>query len=81
VTVALFGGWAYARQRGATSDQPPAEWSRWNVGLRLAVAPAWPAEQVGVGQPATRRMQVAEQPAAEASPDLEEAKSRTPPGR
>jgi hypothetical protein len=22
----------------------PAEWSRWNVSLRLAVAPAWPAE-------------------------------------
>src|SRR5262249_14277496 len=25
-------------------DQPPAEWSRWNVSLGLAVAPAWPAE-------------------------------------
>src|SRR2546421_8253997 len=36
-------------------DQPPAEWSRWNVSLRLAVAPAWPAEPVGVAQPATRR--------------------------
>jgi hypothetical protein len=35
----------------------PAEWSRWNVSLRLAVAPAWPAELVGVAQPATRRMQ------------------------
>src|SRR2546427_4361093 len=33
----------------------PAEWSRWNVSLRLAVAPAWPAEPVGVAQPATRR--------------------------
>jgi hypothetical protein len=33
------------------------EWSRWNVSLRLAVAPAWPAEPVGVAQPATRRMQ------------------------
>jgi len=30
----------------------PAEWSRWNVSLRLVVAPAWPA--VGVAQPATR---------------------------
>src|SRR6516164_436563 len=30
---------------------------RWNVSLRLAVAPAWPAEPVGVAQPATRRMQ------------------------
>src|SRR5256886_10652087 len=35
----------------------PAEWSRWNVSLRLAVAPAWPAEPVGVAQPATRRTQ------------------------
>jgi hypothetical protein len=35
----------------------PAERSRWNVSLRLAVAPAWPAEPVGVAQPATRRMQ------------------------
>jgi hypothetical protein len=26
--------------------QPPAEWSKWNVSLRLAVAPAWPAELV-----------------------------------
>src|SRR5207302_10883690 len=34
-----------------------AEWSRWNVSLRLAVAPAWPAEPVGVAQPATRRTQ------------------------
>src|SRR5262249_14453336 len=34
----------------------PAEWSRWNVSLRLAVAPAWPAEPVGGAQPATRRM-------------------------
>jgi len=25
----------------------PAEWSRWNVSLRLAVAPAWPARYVG----------------------------------
>src|SRR5437899_10726799 len=33
----------------------PAERSRWNVSLRLAVAPAWPAEPVGVAQPATRR--------------------------
>ena len=32
----------------------PAEWSRWNVSLRLGVAPAWPAELVGVAQPATR---------------------------
>src|SRR5262249_30234183 len=39
------------------ADQAPAEWSRWNVSLRLAVAPAWPAELVGVAQPATRRMQ------------------------
>src|SRR6516164_1066322 len=30
---------------------------RCNVSLRLAVAPAWPAEPVGVAQPATRRMQ------------------------
>src|SRR5262245_53698322 len=36
----------------------PAEWSRWNVSLTLAVAPAWPAEPVSVAQPATRRMQV-----------------------
>src|SRR5262245_53173057 len=34
----------------------PAEWSRWNVSLTLAVAPAWPAEPVGVAQPATLRM-------------------------
>src|SRR6266436_6499462 len=29
--------------RGAqfSFDQPPAEWSGWNVSLRLAVAPAW----------------------------------------
>src|SRR5262249_6740400 len=33
-----------------------AEWSRWNVSLRLAVAPAWPAEPVGGARPATRRM-------------------------
>jgi hypothetical protein len=26
----------------------PGEWSRWNVSLRLAVAPAWPAEQLCV---------------------------------
>src|SRR5262249_35542034 len=32
----------------------PAEWPRWNVSLRLAVAPAWPAEPVGAAQPATR---------------------------
>src|SRR5262245_64839978 len=32
----------------------PAEWSRWNVSLRLAAALAWPAEPVGVAQPATR---------------------------
>jgi hypothetical protein len=30
--------------------------ARWNVSLRLAVAPAWPAEPVGVAQPATWRM-------------------------
>ena len=36
----------------------PAEWSRWNVSLRLAVALAWPAEPVGVAQPATRRIRV-----------------------
>src|SRR5215831_20009098 len=35
----------------------PAEWSRWNVSLRLAAALAWPAEPVGVAQPATRRRQ------------------------
>jgi hypothetical protein len=39
------------------ASSAPAEWSRWNVSLRLAVAPAWPAELVGVAQPATRRMQ------------------------
>src|SRR5262249_48892274 len=33
------------------------EWSNWTVRLRLAVARAWPAELVGVAQPATRRMQ------------------------
>src|SRR5262249_36398241 len=37
-------------------DECRAEWSKWNVSLRLAVAPAWPAEPVGVAQPATRRM-------------------------
>src|SRR5215831_10742039 len=35
----------------------PTEWPRWNVSLRLAVALAWPAEPVGVAQPATRRRQ------------------------
>src|SRR6516225_7831402 len=35
----------------------PTEWSRWNVSLRLAVALAWPAEPVGVAQPAARRRQ------------------------
>jgi hypothetical protein len=39
------------------ANQPPLEWSRWNVSLRLAVAPAWPAEPVGVAQSATRRRQ------------------------
>jgi hypothetical protein len=34
----------------------PAEWPRWNVSLRLAVAAAWPAEPVGVAQWATPRM-------------------------
>ena len=33
----------------------PTEWSGWNVSLRLAVAPAWPAKPVDVAQPATRR--------------------------
>jgi hypothetical protein len=33
---------------------PPAEWSGWNVSLMLGVAPPWPAEPVGVAQPATR---------------------------
>ena len=32
----------------------PTEWSGWNVSLRLAVAPAWPAKSVDVAQPATR---------------------------
>ena len=35
----------------------PTEWSRWNVSLRLVAALAWPAEPVGVAQPATRRRQ------------------------
>jgi hypothetical protein len=34
-------------------NMPPAEWSRWTVSLRLAVALAWPAEPVGVAQPAS----------------------------
>jgi hypothetical protein len=42
---------------GFTPLISPAEWSAWNVSLTLAVAPAWPAEPVGVAQPATRRMQ------------------------
>jgi hypothetical protein len=43
--------------RPANGGSAPAEWSSWNVSLRLAVAPARPAEPVGVAQPATRRMQ------------------------
>src|SRR5262249_8624506 len=39
------------------ADQPPLSGPGGNVSLRLAVAPAWPAEPVGVAQPATRRMQ------------------------
>src|SRR5262249_58622696 len=31
-----------AHRRAALIGPPPAEWSRWNVSLRLAVAPAWP---------------------------------------
>src|SRR5262245_47477831 len=38
----------------ATSTHRP--WSGWNVSLRLAVAPAWPATPVDVAQPATRRI-------------------------
>ena len=38
----------------------PAEWSRCNVSLRLAVAPAWPTEPGGVGQPATRGQELIE---------------------
>src|SRR6266446_4976193 len=43
----------------ATSDalDTPAVRQRFADSLRLAVAPAWPAEPVGVAQPATRRMQ------------------------
>jgi hypothetical protein len=33
----------------------PTEWSSWNVSLRLAHAPAWPAEPFDGVQPATRR--------------------------
>ena len=38
----------------------PIEWSRWNVSSELAfsLVRAWPAELVGVAQPATRPMQV-----------------------
>jgi hypothetical protein len=36
------------------SDQPPLSGPGGMLGLRLAVAPAWPAEPVGVAQPATR---------------------------
>jgi len=58
-TIALRN---YPPQCYAITHQPranwsaPAEWSRWNVSLGLAVAPAWPAEPIGVAQPATRRM-------------------------
>ena len=46
-----FVGWP------RTPIDPPAESSRWNVSLRLAVALAWPAEPGGVAQPGTRRRQ------------------------
>jgi len=36
------------------SGHRPTEWSRWIVSLRLAVAPAWPAEPVGVAKPRPR---------------------------
>jgi hypothetical protein len=52
-TSPILDGFLY----GDALDQPPAEWSTWSVNLRLAEAPAWPAEPVGVAQPATRRMQ------------------------
>ena len=44
----------------AASCSDPTEWSRWNVSLELAVAPAgaWPTEPIDVAQPATRRMLV-----------------------
>src|SRR5262249_10961652 len=46
-----------ARQPELTQAQglAPTGWSRWNVSLRLAVAPAWPSEPVRAAQPATRR--------------------------
>src|SRR5262249_9240592 len=43
-------------QPQVTQSEDWYEWSGWNVSLRLAVAPAWPAEPVGVAQPARRRM-------------------------
>jgi hypothetical protein len=50
---------AEARVARSEFSSAPTEWSRWNVSLELAVAPAgaWPAEPVDVAQPATRRMQ------------------------
>ena len=46
------------RLAAKVNSSAPTEWSRWNVSLELAVAPAgaWPAEPVDVAQSATRRM-------------------------
>jgi hypothetical protein len=41
-------------RRLISGDQPPTEWSRWNVSLRLAVSPAWRAEPLGVAQSDTQ---------------------------
>ena len=42
----------YKYEQVAAKERP----SGWNVSSRLAVAPAWPAEPVGVTQPARREM-------------------------
>src|SRR5215471_12388049 len=55
--VILYKTCGVPDQELAADWSPPAEWSTWNVSLRLVVSPAWPAEPVGVAQPATRRMQ------------------------